>query len=216
MKRFFKNGATVLFQGDSVTDCGRERNTDCTTIGRMGTGYPRLFKEFYDTLFPNNNINFVNRGVSGNKVCDILSRYDEDIKEVNPDYISIMIGVNDTWRAYDSNEYCSTEEFEKNYNELLSKIKADFPQSKIMIIEQFAFTSHPDRLGWDEDLNPKREVTKKLANIYADYFLPMYDIMTDTDKTGFTMEELSWDGVHPTQMGHALIMSEMLKAVNIL
>lgn len=216
MKKYFKDGATVLFQGDSVTDCDRNRDHKCMTMARYGSGYPRLFKEIYDTLFPDNTVNFINRGVSGDRVQNLLERYDEDFKAVKPDFVSIMIGINDTWRGYDSNDFCSPEKFEQEYEELLTKIKADFPDAKIMIIEQFAFTSHPDRIGWNDDLDPKRAVTRKLADKYADYFIPMYDIMTDTDKNGFTMEELSADGVHPAPMGHSLVVAEMMKTLEII
>ncbi|MBR5498434.1 MAG: SGNH/GDSL hydrolase family protein [Clostridia bacterium] len=216
MNKFFKDGATVLFQGDSVTDCGRNRNHACMTMARFGSGYPRIFKEIYDRLFPCNSINFVNRGVSGDRVRDLLTRYDVDFKAVNPDFVSIMIGINDTWRAYDSADYCAPERFEKEYDELLSKIKADFPDAKIMIIEPFAFTAHPDRLGWNADLDPKRDIVKKLADKYADYFVPMYDLMTDTDKNGFDMYELSTDGVHPDPVGHSLIATELIKTLGII
>lgn len=216
MKKYFKDGATVLFQGDSVTDCGRNRDHNCMTMSKFGSGYPLLFKNMYDLMFPDNSINFVNRGVSGNRVRDLLDRYDEDFKAVTPDFVSVMIGINDTWRAYDSADYCSDERFESEYDELLSKIKSDFPDANIMIIEQFAFTSHPDRTGWNDDLDPKRAITKKLADKYADYFIPMYDIMTDTDKNGFSMSELSCDGVHPAPMGHSLIATEMMKTLGII
>lgn len=216
MKKYFKDGATVLFQGDSVTDCDRNRSHFCMTMSKYGNGYPRLFKEMYDILFPNNSVKFVNRGVSGNRVRDLLDRYDEDFKAVKPDFVSIMIGINDTWRGYDSDEFCTPERFEKEYDQLLSKIKADLPDAKIMIVEQFAFTSHPDRLGWNDDLDPKRAITKKLADKYADYFIPMYDIMTDIDKNGFEMSELSADGVHPAPTGHALIASEIMKTLGII
>ena len=216
MNKYFKDGATVLFQGDSVTDCGRNRDHNCMTMAKYGSGYPRLFKEFYDMLFPNNSVNFVNRGVSGDRVINLIERYDEDFKAVSPDCISIMIGINDTWRGYDSNDFCEPEKFERLYNELLTKIKTDFPEAKLMIIEQFAFTAHPDRQGWNDDLDPKRAITRKLAEKYADYFIPMYDIMTDTDKNGFEMRELSEDGVHPAPTGHALIMTEMMKKLGII
>ena len=84
-----------------------------------------------------------------------------------------------------------------------------------MIIEPFAFTAHPDRQGWNADLDPKREIVKNLADKYADYYLPMYDLMTDTDKNGFDMYELSTDGVHPDPVGHSLIATEIIKALGI-
>lgn len=214
MKNLFAN-KTVLFQGDSVTDCGRNREV-ASGMDCMGDGYPKIFAEVYNTLFPDNGVTFVNRGVSGNRTCHLLERYEEDFKAVNPDFISIMIGINNTWRNFDSQEdYCSAERFEAEYDELLAKIKADMPSAKILIIEQFAFTAHPERNTWQDDLDPKREATRRLAFKYADWFIPMYDIMTEHAESEFDMYDLSKDGVHPEYLGHSLIASEILKTIEI-
>lgn len=215
MKKFFTDGMTVLFQGDSVTDCGRDRSLS-EGIECMGDGYPKIFKQVYDTLFPDNKVKFVNKGVSGDKTCNLLERYDEDLKAINPDFISIMIGINNTWRNFDSGENFSAEDFGKEYEELLTKIKADMPDAKILIIEQFAFTAHPERNTWQEDLDGKRNETRRLAEKYADWFIPMYDIMTDASKTEFDMYALSADGVHPEALGHSLIATEIFKTLEII
>ena len=127
-----------------------------------------------------------------------------------------MIGINNTWRNFDGQEdYCSAERFEAEYEELLAKIKADMPDTKIMIIEQFAFTAHPDRNNWQEDLDGKRDATRRLAFKYADWFIPMYEIMTKASETEFDMYELSADGVHPCATGHSLIAAEILRNLDI-
>lgn len=215
MKKFFTDGMTVLFQGDSVTDCGRDRSLS-EGIESMGNGYPRIFNQVYDTLFPDNKVKFVNKGVSGDKTCNLLERYDEDFKAINPDFISIMIGINNTWRNFDSGENFTAEEFGKEYEELLAKIKADMPDAKILIIEQFAFTAHPERDTWQEDLDGKRNETRRLAEKYADWFIPMYDIMTEASETEFDMYALSADGVHPEALGHSLIATEIFKTLGII
>ncbi len=216
MKRFFEDGMTMLFQGDSVTDTGRNRELS-EGIESMGKGYPFIFQQVYDTLFPGNKVKFVNKGISGNRTNHLLERYERDFKNIKPDVISIMIGINNTWRNFDGEEdYCSAERFEEEYEELLAKIKADMPETKIMIIEQFAFTAHPDRNTWQEDLDAKRDATKKLAFKYADWFVPMYDIMTEAAESDFDMYELSADGVHPEATGHALIATEMLRTFGII
>lgn len=216
MKRFFEDGMTMLFQGDSVTDTGRNRDLS-EGIESMGNGYPFIFQQVYDTLFPGNKVKFVNKGISGNRTNHLLERYDSDFKNIRPDVISIMIGINNTWRNFDGGEdFCSAERFEEEYEELLAKIKADMPETKIMIIEQFAFTAHPDRNTWQEDLDAKRDATKKLAFKYADWFVPMYDILTEAAESDFDMYELSADGVHPETTGHALIATEMLRTFGII
>lgn len=216
MKRFFEDGMTMLFQGDSVTDTDRNRELS-EGIESMGNGYPKVFQQMYDTLFPGNKVRFVNRGVSGNRTNHLLERYDEDFLAMKPDVISIMIGINNTWRNFDGgDDYCSAERFEAEYEELLAKIKADMPDTKIMIIEQFALTAHSDRNTWQEDLDAKRDATRKLAFKYADWFVPMYDIITDASENDFDLYELSADGVHPAPYGHSLIATEMMKAFEII
>ncbi len=215
MKRFFEDGMTVLFQGDSVTDCSRDRSIE-SGMECLGEGYPMVFAEIYNTLFPDNKVKFVNRGVSGDRTNNLLERYEKDFKAVNPDFISIMIGINNTWRNFDGQEdYCSAERFESEYEELLAKIKADLPDAKILIIEPFAFTAHPERNTWQEDLDGKRDATRRLAFKYADWFIPMYEIMTKASETEFDMYELSADGVHPCATGHSLIAAEILRNLDI-
>ena len=216
MNKFFEDGMTMLFQGDSVTDTGRDRSI-ASGMECLGNGYPKVFASVYNTLFPENKVTFVNRGVSGDRTNHLLERYEKDFKAVKPDVISIMIGINNTWRNFDGGEdYCSAERFEAEYEELLAKIKADMPDARIMLIEQFAFTAHPDRNTWQEDLDAKREATRRLAFKYADWFVPMYDLMTASAAEDFDMYELSRDGVHPEYTGHALIATEMLKAFGII
>lgn len=210
MNKFFKDGMTVLFQGDSVTDCHRDRDISDS----MGEGYPAIFKNIYNKLFPDNKVKFVNRGVSGDRVRNLLERYDADFKAINPDFVSIMIGINDTWRAFDDKDFCSPERFEQEYDLLLSKIKADFPNAKILIIEQFAVTSFPDR-QWFADLDPKREITRKLAEKYGDFFIPMYDLINSEASKQFPLPEIVPDGVHPSQTGHTYMAEQILKALEI-
>lgn len=216
MKKYFKENSTVLFQGDSVTDCDRNRNHTCQTMEAMGDGYPRIFKQLYDMLFPNNTVSFVNRGISGNKIADLLNRYDEDFKAVDPDFISIMIGINDTWHGFDEGTQTPVEDFARDYELLLTKLKQDFPHTEIMLIEQFMLVDHPERTAWEDDVKKKRAVTKQLAEKYADYFIPMYDVINAAARGEFTVSDISRDGVHPAKQGHSVIAAEIIKALGII
>lgn len=87
MNRVWKQGQTILFQGDSITDCDRNRkDTRC-----LGHGYPRKIAQIYDILYPGHGLKFINRGISGNRVCDLLGRYEEDFLQIAPDFISILV-----------------------------------------------------------------------------------------------------------------------------
>lgn len=211
MNRYFKDGQIVLFQGDSVTDCDRIRE-DKTSLG---LGYPMLIEKIYNEYFPENTVKFINKGVSGDRVCDVLARYNEDIKDTNPDFISILIGINDVWRRYDNNMLTTIEEFENNYKTLLSKIKSDFPNTKIMMLEPFLLHSDAAKIIWHEDLDPKIQVVRKLANEYADYYVALDGIMAEKAvESSATL--LAGDGVHPSDFGHKVIAEKYLNKLEII
>lgn len=215
MKTIFKPGSKVLFQGDSITDWGREGGAlmnEFPNSGALGRGYADRAAKIYGLLFSNNPVTFINRGVSGNRSKDLLERYQKDIYEVHPDYLSIMIGINDTWRKYDSNDSTSKEQFEANMTELLEKIKKDLPDTKLMLIEPFLLPTDPQKEIYWEDLAPKIEVVRRLARKYADVYLPMNGILNSLVVEKVPTKELSEDGVHLADLGCAIMAKEYLKA----
>lgn len=212
MKTFFKKGQVVLFQGDSVTDCGRDRD-DMTSLAG---GYAGKIASVYNTLFPDNEVAFINKGVSGDRVTDLIVRYPDDILDIAPDFISILIGINDVWRRYDSNDPSTVDAFYDHYEYLLKMIKHNMPNVKIMIMEPFVLNSLPDRATWREDLDPKIQVVRELARKYADYYLPLDGMFASLCTNNYSQEELAADGVHPTDLGHALIAKAYLEALDII
>lgn len=206
METLLKKGQTLLFQGDSITDCNRDRDD----ISSLSDGYAGMVAKMYNSLIPDNNITFINKGISGNRVIDLLERYEDDFKAINPDFISILIGINDTWRRYKNNDPTSTESFEKSYRELLANIKKDMPSCKILMIEPFVLNSLPDRRAWREDLDPKINVVRELAKEFADYYLPLDGILAKTEVEKYNCKELAPDGVHPSELGHNVIAEEYM------
>ncbi|HIS68829.1 MAG TPA: SGNH/GDSL hydrolase family protein [Candidatus Gallacutalibacter stercoravium] len=212
MKPFFTKGQTVLFQGDSVTDCDRDRN-DPTSLS---AGYPGKVAAVYRALF-GDGVRFINRGVGGDRTKNLLLRYEEDFRQVKPDFVSILIGINDTWRRYDSGDPTSTQQFAANYRQLLTQLRADFPDIKIMLIEPFLLPTMADKLCWREDLDPKIQEVRALGAEFADYYIPMDGIVNALCITKtYRPEELSADGVHPTDVGHGVLAYQYLKTLEIL
>ncbi len=204
MKAIWKSGQTVLFQGDSITDCDRNRQDEAS----LGHGYPQKVAQLYGLLFPQEQVKFVNRGISGNRVCDLLARYEEDFREVNPDFVSILVGINEAWLRYeDQLPPTPPDVFAGQYEELLQKIKRDMPHAKIMLIEPFLAPVYPERELWREDLEPRIREVRRLAVRYADYYVPLEDLVwTELVGNGRALPaELVYDSVHPTDRGHALI-----------
>ncbi len=214
MKTIFKPHSTVLFQGDSITDWGREGGALTEAFpggGPFGFGYVSRAVQLYKILFPENPVTFVNRGVSGNRTKDLLDRYEEDILKIQPDYLSIMIGINDTWRRYDSQDPTSAEEYEHHYRELLTRIRKQLPDTRLMLIEPFLIPSDPAKDIFWEDLESKIPVVQKLALEFADVYLPSNGIFTNCILSGMDPKLLSEDSVHLLDAGSAVLAKEWLK-----
>ena len=212
MQTFFREGSVVLFQGDSVTDCGRDR----TQAEGLGDGYPKKIADIWHTLF-GEGVTFLNRGVSGDTTAMMLARYEQDVRALRPDFVSILIGINDTWRRYDSDRPTSADAFEENYRTFLQNIRRDLPQTKILMMEPFLLPSDPNKEIFREDLDPKLLRVRRLAAEFADYFLPLdgyLNAQAACQECG--AGGISADGVHPVSFGHSLIAGAWLRELGIL
>ena len=199
--------ATVLFQGDSITDAGRSREND----EDLGRGYAAMVAAWFSARYPGHSVRFLNRGISGNRTGDLLARWQEDCLDLHPTWVSILIGINDTWRRYDAGDPTPTDVFEANYRALLS-MTADVVGSHIIILEPFLLPIPPDRAAWREDLGPKIAVVRALAREFNTLFVPLDGLFA----AAATQREMAFwlpDGVHPTPAGHALIAQAWLQAV---
>lgn len=194
----------ILFQGDSITDCGRSRTdlTDC------GPGYPGKVKGYLDLFFPG-EYEVINRGVSGNRTTELAARWERDCLDLKPDLLTILIGVNDTWRRYDRNLLTTAETFEKNYRYLLESVKKNLPNTKILLMVPFLLPVRPEWEAWREDLDPKKNIVKKLAMEYGTDLLAL-DGLFARMCTKAAPSHWSADGVHPTDAGHSVIARKWL------
>ncbi len=206
---FIENHSTVLFQGDSITDAMRVRED----AQDLGLGYPRYAASLFSALHPEMDVTFLNRGVSGNTTTHLIDRWTEDCIRLAPDVLSILIGINDCWRRFDSDQITPVERYRDNYELLLSRVKKELPNTKIIMMEPFLLPYPQDRIAWREDLDPKIHAMRELALSYADVFIPCDGIMNRAYQTKKGEHTWSADGVHPTPEGHALLAIEWLKAV---
>jgi len=200
-----KAGARILFQGDSITDAGRGKPPG------LGNGYARIASDILLSQLPELGLAPMNRGISGNRAKDLVERWDRDCIELKPDVVSIMIGVNDTWRAFDSNDPTTAEAFEESYRTILDRTRAELG-AKIVVIEPFVLPCPPDRVAWRADIDPKIAAVRRLAREFADVYVPLDGILAEAC-TRVAPEYWAADGVHPTGAGHAFIALEWLKAV---
>lgn len=198
----------ILFQGDSVTDAGRDRSNPAD----MGEGYPRYASAMIQDSFPDSEFEFVNLGISGNRTEHLVSRLETDFIAIQPDIVSIMIGVNDVWHHYAFEGIETTDEyFEENYRKILDAIKSR-TSARILMIQPFLLeTVDPSKQVLCEELARKQTIVKRLADEYADAYLPLDEILhTQTE------EEPAYyaaDGVHPTPDGACFIGEAYLGAI---
>lgn len=210
MNQYFKSNSTVLFQGDSITEWGRSEVP-------IGTGYPGKISSIFNALYPEANVKFVNRGVGCDRVRNLLQRYQKDILDVKPDFISIMIGINDTWRRFDEKDPCPIERFEKEYTELINKIKKDLPATTIMLITPFLVDLDPEKNCFHPDLNEKIEKVKEIAKKFDCLLFDFESIQREKIESKiYSNEQLSLDGVHPTDFGQSFFAIEYLKRLKII
>ena len=206
---------TILFQGDSITDCGRSRDDNA----QVGTGYALLVKAQLGFENPN-QYQFYNRGISGNRIVDVYARIKADIINLKPDCMSLLIGVNDVWHEIMYNNGVDEEKFEKIYSMLIEEIKEALPELKIMILEPFCLKgvatdnteTQPDK--WERFDSEVKKRAAKAKLIAEKYGLVFVELQNKFDELTQQAEETYWlrDGVHPTPMGHEMIKREWIKA----
>lgn len=203
-------GQTVLFQGDSITDAGRSRDHS----DQLGSGYANLVAAWFGMLYPELGVRFLNRGISGNRVSDLQARWQVDCLDLKPDWVSIMIGINDTWRRYDSNDPTAVADYAAGYREILQRTRGS-GEARLILLEPFVLPHPADRKAWRDDLDPKIAAGRDLAREFGALYIPLDGLFA---AAAARREPAFWaaDGVHPTQAGHALIAHLWLQAVRAL
>lgn len=200
----------ILFQGDSITDVGRDRED----INSAGFGYP-LFVKAQLGLEEPQKYEFINKGISGNRIVDVYARIKRDILNLKPDVMSILIGINDVWHDVigDEPNGVDNEKFFKIYSMLIEEIKDELPDIKIIIMEPFVLKGHNTIENWElfSTETPKRaESARKIAEKYNLTFMPLQEKFDELEKLAPSEYWLA-DGVHPTSAGHEMIKNEWIK-----
>jgi len=203
-----QNNDHVLFYGDSITDAGRmgENNN-----GGLGSGYPAICAAVAAARYPELNLRFTNRGISGNRVYDLESRLKTDVLDLKPTVVSILIGINDTWRRYDSKIASPIPDFEASYDRICRQVAGPL-KARLVICEPFLLPIPDDRVAWREDLDPRIAAVRRIARNYRATFVPLDGIFAAA-ACRQSMGYWAGDGVHPSPAGHGLIAEAWLAAV---
>lgn len=209
MKDIIQNNARILFIGDSITDAGRDR----TLFYDLGTGYPHWIASWFQALHPELQITFINRGISGNRVKDLVDRWEPDCLDLKPTLVSILIGINDTWRRFDSGDMTSTADFERDYRTIIEKTQQAF-EHQLVLCEPFLLPIPIDRREWRVDLDPRIHVVRQLALEYQAILVPLDGIFAQAAAARGDLAFWLPDGVHPSPSGHALIAQSWFRAIS--
>jgi len=198
----------VLFIGDSVTDCGRLREQSAS----LGQGYALMVAGELSYDLSGRDIEFANRGISGNKITDLLARWKRDCVSLAPDVVSVLVGVNDVWHEFYRGDGVSGERFEQIYDILLEETKALLPAAKIILCEPFMLegTAFDDFQSMYAELATRRQTVERLAEKHGCAFVPLQEVFNKACETAPANYWLA-DGAHPTHAGHMLIAREWIK-----
>lgn len=209
-----KENATILFQGDSITDAGRNRGRYYANDGGgMGSGYVRQTVTTLMGKHPQKGLRCYNRGISGHKVFQLANRWEDDCLQLQPDVLSILIGVNDFWHTLSHNYKGTVEVYEKDFRTLLDRTKKSLPDVQLIIAEPFVLrgTAIVEE-KWYPAFSAYQKVAQSIAKDYDATFIPLQSIF---DKA-LEMAPVSYwcpDGVHPSMAGAYLMAEAWLSAL---
>ena len=190
----------ILFQGDSITDAGRDHRN----YHNMGDGYPKYASEHIREEYPDVDFEFINFGISGNRTIQLFDRLYTDCIAFQPDIVSVLIGINDIWHRYGGNKIAITDaQFALNYRCILERLKKE-TNAKIVILAPFLLDA-PGKEHMREDLKTVLPIVRELADEFADVYIPLDEHFAKALTTQPEPLYYSADGVHPNANGSAFI-----------
>jgi len=206
-------GDTVLFQGDSITDAGRSRDAAAppNIQPTLGGGYAWLTASGL-LLGPGGaDLRIYNRGISGNKVFQLADRWEADCIALEPDVVSILIGVNDIWHARNGSYDGTVEVYERDYDALLTRTRAALPDVRLVVCEPFVLRCGAVDDSWFPEFDTYREAAKRVAVNHGTTWVP-FQTMFDEAVQYAPPKHWAGDGVHPSGAGAALMAQSWLRA----
>jgi len=207
-------GDVVLFQGDSITDAGRSREhaKEANSQPAMGTGYAWLAASGLLVDRAGEDLKIFNRGISGHKVFQLADRWEKDCLALEPDVLSILIGVNDIWHARGGNYDGTVEIYERDYDALLARTRTALPDVELVICEPFVLRCGSITDDWFPEFDEYRAAARRVADAHATTWVAFQKAF-DEAVLYAPPEHWAKDGVHPSSAGAALMAQTWLRAV---
>ena len=208
-------GTRILFQGDSITDARRDRKADkANDANGLGNGYPFFAAGEMLRDHAGLKLEIFNRGISGNKVPDLEARWQTDCLDLQPNVLSILIGVNDIWHKLNGNYSGSVEDYATGFRKLIEHTRSKLPDTRIVICEPFVLKCGAVSDKWFPEFDERREAAVKLAAELKLTLVPFQQMFNRAVEHS-PPDYWASDGVHPTLAGHALMASEWRKVTGI-
>ena len=208
-----ETGSKLIMTGDSVTDCDRGRPVGEGLFGAIGNGYANYVQANLMAKYPEKRIRVVNMGTSGNTVRDLKARWGTDIIEQKPDWLSVMIGINDVWRQFDSpletEKHVYLDEYSQSLEELVSSTK---PLLKGMVLMTPYYIEPITNDAMRSTMDKYGAAVKAISQKYGTYFVDTQAAFTKILEH-YHANLLSWDRVHPNNIGHMVLAHALLKAI---
>ncbi len=208
-----RDNETVLFTGDSITDCGRVREaTGANDLSGLGLGYAKMAAAQLLADRPSAGLKLLNRGISGNRIVDLYARIKSDLINLNPNVVSILVGVNDTCHEFGGKNGVAVPKYERVYRDLLTETREALPGVRFVLCEPFLLRSGGVTEPMVEDIVKRHAVVKRLAQEFGAVFVPFQKVFDDAIRQA-PPADWAADGVHPTPGGHMLMARAWLAAV---
>lgn len=207
----FSNMDRIVFAGDSVTDMGSTNPVGEGLFGSLGQGYVRIVDSLLAACYPEIKVRVTNSGISGNTSRDLLARFDRDVVELKPDWVSICIGINDVWRQFDlpalPDTHVLPKEYERNVEEMILRVKDTV--KGIFILSPYIMEPNSSDM-MRARMNEYVAICEKLAAKHGCTFVNFQKLYEDYCKIRHS-SYIAWDRIHPNQVGAVLMARAFLK-----